>query len=106
MKSSMQQVLAVGVLIAGAEANLLSWPRDAVSWFPPRETGAVEKRAESPVEPVPTSPARHLHGDDLAKGYANGLPLAKRADDVCGYVSADPSEYLACLPTCLPALLP
>ena len=103
MKSYMQQVLAVGVLLAGAEANLLSWPRDAVSWFPPRETGAVEKRAGSAAQPAPTSPA-NLHGDVLAKGYANGLALAKRADDVCGYVSADPSEYPAYLPACPPAI--
>lgn len=95
MKSYMQQVLAVGVLLTGAEANLLSWPRDAVSWFPPRETGAVEKRAGSAAQPAPTSPA-NLHGDVLAKGYANGLALAKRSDDVCGYVSADPTWTFGC----------
>lgn len=99
MKSDMQQLLAIGALVAGAEANLLSWPRDDASWFPAKETGAAVKyapavaAAAAAAKPVPTSPAVQFRGDDLAKGQANGLGLAKRADDVCGYVSGDPSKY-------------
>lgn len=91
MKPHLQQQLALGALLVGAEAKFLSWPRDDVSWFPPRQTGSVEY-SDSAVDPVPTSPARQPRDSALAAGFANGL--AKRADDVCGYISGDPSEFL------------
>ena len=88
MKSNLHQLLAFG-LVVGSEATFLSWARDEVQWFPARETGSVE-HSDSGYDPLPTSPAKQARDHGLARGQANGL--AKRADDVCGYVSADPSE--------------
>jgi len=79
MKSRVLQLFAFELAIGhGADAWFVSWPRDDLNWFPPRQTHAIENR-DTGTSPVPTS--------------APQLDLFKRDDDVCGYVSGHAGAY-------------